>query len=178
MKNYTIGIFQTPEQAAAAVNRLHNDISIPSANISYLYKDAHGRMQSGAESVESAPVEGAKTGATIGGVIGAGLGIATVVGLIPVIGPVFAAGPLLAALGLGGGAVATTAAGALTGAAAGSLLGALVNLGIDEKEAKIYEDKITGGNVLVAVHADEAINVAEVLAEGGATDINSYQIDL
>jgi hypothetical protein len=179
MKNYTLGIFHTPEQAAAAVNRLHADLSIPSDNISYIYKDAHGTMKSSAEeAANSAPVEGAKTGATIGGVIGAGLGIATVMGLIPVIGPVLAAGPLIAALGFSGGVVATTAAGALTGAIAGGLVGALVNLGIGEKEAKIYEDKITGGNVLLAVHADEAVDVSKVLVEEGATDINSYKINM
>ena len=156
MKNYTIGIFKSPLQAASAVTRLHTDLSISSGNISYLYKDSHGTVQTGADGADSGSVVGGvKAGATIGGAIGAGLGIATVVGLIPVIGPVFAAGPLLVALGFGGGAVATTAAGAITGAAAGGLVGALVNLGIGENEAKIYESKITGGDVLLAVHSEE-----------------------
>ncbi len=179
MKNYTLGVFHTPEQAAVAVSRLHTDFSIPSDAISYLYKDTDGTVQKSSEGdVESAPVEGAKTGATIGSVIGAGLGIAAVVGLIPIIGPVFAAGPLIAALGFGGGAVATTAVGALTGAAAGGLVGALINLGIDEEEAKIYEEKITSGNVLVAVHADGAIDVSKVLIDEGATDVHPYNINM
>ncbi len=177
MKNYTLGIFATPELADDAVSRIHNDLSIPTEQISYIYKDAHGAMKSGdANSNAAAPAHGAVTGATIGGVVGAGLGLATVAGLIPVIGPIFAAGPLLAALGMGAGAAATTAAGALTGAAAGGIVGALVNLGIEESAAKVYEEKIVAGNVLVAVHADDAIDIASVLREAGAMDINSYQL--
>jgi hypothetical protein len=101
--------------------------------------------------------------------------LATVAGLIPVIGPIFAAGPLIAALGIGG-AVGATAAGALTGVAAGGLVGALVGLGIDEPAAKEYETEVSSGNVLLAVEADEAIDIASVFSRMGGTNIHAYKI--
>ena len=59
-------------------------------------------------------------------------------------------GPLIAALGLGG-AAATTASGALTGALAGGLIGALVGLGVPEDQAKIYDERVRSGDILVTV---------------------------
>jgi outer membrane lipoprotein SlyB len=44
--------------------------------------------------------------------------------------------------------------GAAAGAATGGIAGALVGFGIPEYEAKIYEGKVRGGEVLVAVHVD------------------------
>ena len=177
MKNYTMGVFNTREQAEAAINTLHNDLHVPTDDISYIYKDVLGRTKE----VDASDVTddtagekaatGAASGATLGGVIGAGLGLATVAGLIPVIGPIFAAGPLIAALGIGG-AVGTTAAGAVTGAAAGGIIGALTNMGLSEPVAKVYQDKVNAGNVLVAVHADDSVDVAHALEHAGATDVN------
>jgi hypothetical protein len=40
-------------------------------------------------------------------------------------------------------------------AAAGGLTGALVGLGIPEYEAKQYESKVKGGNLLISVHTDD-----------------------
>lgn len=173
MKNYTLGVFSSPEQADAAVNTIHSDLSVPSDSISYLYKDKDGAIVADADG--SAPMEGAASGAAIGGAVGAGLGLATVAGLIPVIGPIFAAGPLIAALGIGG-AVGTTAAGALTGAATGGLVGGLLGLGISEPEAKEYESQVSSGNVLLAVEADEAVDIASVFSRMGGTNIHSYKI--
>jgi len=49
---------------------------------------------------------------------------------------------------------------ALSGAAAGATLGgvtgALVGLGIPEVEAKLYEGRVNGGNLLIAVHVETA----------------------
>jgi uncharacterized membrane protein len=91
------------------------------------------------------------------------------------VGPLFAAGPLAAALGLTG-AVGTTAAGAATGAAAGGVIGALVNIGVTEEHAKQYEDRVNAGDVLVAVHAEEDIDVAGLLTGAGALEVNVYQL--
>jgi uncharacterized membrane protein len=46
--------------------------------------------------------------------------------------------------------------GAAAGAAVGGLTGALVGMGIPEYEAKQYEGKVQGGNILISVHTDEA----------------------
>ena len=63
---------------------------------------------------------------------------------IPGLGPFIAAGPLLAAL-----------SGAAAGAT-GGVSGALVGMGIPEIEAKRYEGKIKGGNILISVHTENS----------------------
>ena len=89
-------------------------------------------------------------------------------------------------LGLGGrhlafldpGAPASGKSGAArqNGSRIGGLAGTLVGLGIPEIEAKHYEGKIRGGNILIAVHTDggSARKRAEaVLKHGGAHDVVS-----
>jgi outer membrane lipoprotein SlyB len=66
--------------------------------------------------------------------------------------------------------------GAAAGAAVGGITGALVGLGIPEIEAKRYEGKIKGGNILIAVHVEssEQKDAAErVLKQSGAQDVSS-----
>ena len=58
---------------------------------------------------------------------------------IPGVGPLIAAGPILAAL-----------SGAAVGGAVGGLAGALVGIGIPEYEAKRYEGRIKSGNILIS----------------------------
>ena len=79
-------------------------------------------------------------------------------------GPLIAAGPILAAL-----------SGAAVGAATGGLAGALIGYGVPEIEAKRYEGKIQGGNILLSVHADDAKQVdrvKEIFKKHRAEDIS------
>lgn len=177
MKKFTVGIFQAREDAEKAINRLHNELSIPNSDISYLYRNTDGEvLEVEAHHITTdTPVEGAGKGAAVGGTLGALAGIAAVAGIIPVVGPLFAAGPLAVALGLTG-AVGTTAAGALTGAAAGGVLGALVNLGVGEERAQRYADRVNAGDVLVAAYAEETVDVRGVLESSGAIDIENYSL--
>jgi hypothetical protein len=71
------------------------------------------------------------------------------------------------------GAAATTAAGAITGALAGGLLGALTSLGLPEDRARMYEERIKSGGVLlgVEVREEKAEEVTNVLSSEGAADI-------
>ena len=62
---------------------------------------------------------------------------------IPGIGPLLAAGPIVATL-----------AGVGAGGAAGGIIGALVGMGIPEYEAKRYEGHVKNGGVLMSVHCD------------------------
>lgn len=87
-------------------------------------------------------MEGAGTGSAIGGTIGAIAGAIAAIGttlIVPGIGLVLA-GPIAAAL-----------AGAGAGGLAGGLIGALVGRGIPEDRAKIYEDDIRSGGILISV---------------------------
>ncbi|WP_245614873.1 general stress protein [Muricoccus aerilatus] len=90
---------------------------------------------------------GAGTGATIGTVLGGGAGLLAGIGAlaIPGIGPIVAAGWLVAAL---------TGAGA--GAAAGGLLGSLTGAGVEERDAHVYSEGVRRGGSLVTVRTDDA----------------------
>jgi uncharacterized membrane protein len=68
-----------------------------------------------------------------------------------------------------------TLSGAAVGASVGGVSGALIGMGIPEYEAKQYESKIRDGNLLVAVHTENAeqIKRAEaIFKENKATDIH------
>jgi hypothetical protein len=103
---------------------------------------------------ETGAATGGATGATIGTLVGGGAGLLAGIGAlaIPGVGPVVAAGWLVAAL-----------AGAGVGAAAGGLLGALTQAGIGEEQAEVYAEGVRRGGNLVTVRTDES-RVAEVEA--------------
>jgi hypothetical protein len=115
-------------------------------DISVLFPDKKGARDFAHEKGTKMP-EGAATGAAAGGAIGGTLGLLAGIGslAIPGLGPFIAAGPIMAALG-----------GAAAGATAGGLTGALIGLGIPEYEAKQYESKVKGGNILISVHTDDS----------------------
>ena len=139
-----------------AAGFLDSDISIVANNAAGEYReDTRVTTDNG-----SATAKGAVTGAVVGG--GAGLA-ASLAGLaIPGIGPIIAAGPIVATL-----------AGAGTGAVAGGLIGGLVDLGVPENDAQYYAESVRRGGALVTVRADEsrADEVAAILRERGAVDI-------
>lgn len=108
--------------------------------------------------------EGASAGAALGGALGGivmGLA-ATGVLLIPGVN-VVAAGPVLAVL-----------AGVGAGGTAGGLLGGLAGLGIPEHEAKLVDEGLRRGGVLVGVYAHpERVQVArKILAEAGGRHVH------
>lgn len=103
---------------------------------------------------------GAGIGATLGTLVGGGAGLLAGLGslAIPGIGPIVAAGWLVAAL---------TGAGA--GAAAGGLLGALTGSGVEERDAHVYEESVRRGGSLLTVRADETrLAQAETILAGHA----------
>lgn len=110
--------------------------------------------------------EGATAGASTGAVIGGALGVLAGIGAlaIPGIGPLLAAGPLVAALaGIGAGGVI------------GGFTGALIGMGMPEFEAKKYEGRMQRGGILLAVHCGtrgQVQRAREILAETGADDIS------
>src|SRR5258705_11040171 len=118
----------------------------------------------GHENATKAP-EGAAAGAGTGVVLGGALGWLAGIGAlaIPGVGPLIAAGPIMAAL-----------SGAAVGGAVGGITGALVGMGIPEYEAKRYEGKIKGGNILISVHSDnrdETKKAKEIFEQAGAKEI-------
>lgn len=165
-KNISVfGIYSSRENAENAVDQLVA-ASFRQEDISVLLQDNVGTKDFAHEKRTKAP-EGATTGAVAGGVIGGALGLLASIGVlaIPGIGPLIAAGPIIAALtGIGSGGVL------------GGIIGALVGIGIPEYEAKRYEGRIRDGGILLSVHCDNAEWVAkakDVLKQTGADDIAS-----
>jgi hypothetical protein len=135
-------------------------------DISVLMADRSGTRDFAHEQHTKAP-EGAVAGAGIGGTTGGVLGLLAGIGTlaIPGVGPLIAAGPIMAAL-----------SGIAVGATVGGLTGALIGMGIPELEAKRYEGKLASGNVLLSIHAedsDEVKRAKDILEAQGATDIST-----
>ena len=98
------------------------------------------------KSAEGAAI-GAGTGTVIGGVLGwlVGIGMLT----LPGIGPLLAAGPIVAAL-----------SGAAVGGTVGGVAGGLTGLGFSDDEVNRYLGRIKEGHALVAVHSDDEAELA------------------
>src|ERR1700750_1010504 len=159
------GIYATAATAEAAVDHLIARGFTNSA-ISVLLPDVESTRAFAHEKSTKAP-EGAATGVTTGGVVGGTLGLLAGIGAlaIPGVGPLIAAGPIMAALaGLG------------VGGAVGGIVGALVGMGIPEYEAKRYEGRVKDGGILVSVHCDSSEEVSrakDVLKRVGGDDVAS-----
>ena len=179
MKIHTIGVFIAREDAEKAINYIHNKLSVPNEEISYLYRNSEGEVREveAGKISSKTPGEGAKTGAKAGAALGGIAGLAIAAGTIPVIGPLVAAGPLMAALGITG-ALGTVGAGAIGGAAVGGLVGALANIGIGKEKAKRYEDQVLAGNILVAVHTNEGMDVAQAMMDHNAVEVETFGVSV
>jgi hypothetical protein len=165
MKKATIGIVKSTPAAESVVARLQAS-GIQTNDVSVLMPDKRGTRDFAHEHSTKAP-EGAITGVGAGGVIGGTLGLLAGIGAlaIPGFGPLIAAGPLMATL-----------SGAAAGAAVGGIAGALVGMGIPEIEAKQYEGKVRGGNILIAVHTESPETrkvVEQILKEAEASDVST-----
>jgi hypothetical protein len=159
------GIYTTQHDVESAVGLLRSR-GFRATDVSVLWPQNIGTKDLGHRMATKAP-EGAAAGAGSGAVVGGALGWLIGIGAIavPGVGPLMAAGPIVAAL-----------AGAGAAGAVGGVTGALVGYGIPEYEAKRYEGRIRKGGILLSVHADDAEWVKrarEVLVETGATDISS-----
>jgi len=139
-----------------------------SGDVSVLFPDKGSSRDFAHEQKTKAP-EGATAGASTGGVLGGALGWLAGIGslAIPGLGPFIAAGPIMGAL-----------SGAAAGAAVGGIAGALIGMGIPEHEAKLYEGKVRGGNILISVHTEDSTErrrAKEVFESAGADDVATKQ---
>jgi hypothetical protein len=156
---------KTDAQAIRIANRLKTSGFAP-GDISILAPDRGGVRDLGHENSTKAP-EGAAAGATTGALLGGALGWMAGIGAlaIPGLGPLIAAGPILATL-----------SGMAAGGTVGGLTGGLVGMGIPEYEAQQYESKLREGNILLCVHADdsnEAARARKILSEEKAESIST-----
>lgn len=165
MKKVVMCIVQEQSQAEPIVAQLQA-AGFSSNDVSVLFPDKKGTKDFAHEQNTKAP-EGAVAGVGTGGVLGGALGLLLGIGAlaIPGLGPFIAAGPIMA-----------TMSGMAAGAAVGGIAGGLIGMGIPEIEAKRYEGKIKGGNILISVHAetsDEVKRAEELFRAAKAEDICS-----
>ncbi|MGA8154027.1 MAG: DUF3341 domain-containing protein [Terriglobales bacterium] len=166
MKNRAeFGIYRTQGEVEYAVDLLRAE-GFRNTYISVLFPQNQGTKDFAVEKNTKAP-EGTATGATTGAVVGGTLGWLAGTGTlaIPGVGPLIAAGPIVAALtGVG------------VGSAIGGITRGLVGMGIPEYEAKRYEGRIKEGGILLSVHCDDSKWVAKaraILENSGASDVAS-----
>jgi hypothetical protein len=159
------GIYKNTAAAETAVDQLLA-AGFSNQDVSVLMADKRGAREFAAEKNTKAP-EGATTGAGVGGTIGGTLGLLAGIGAlaIPGVGPLIAAGPIMATL-----------AGVGVGGAVGGVVGALVGMGIPEYEAKRYEGHVKEGGILISIHCDSSEEVSrakDILRATGGDDIAS-----
>lgn len=150
-----VGLYDDIRDAQRAVEALRN-AGIPRDDISLVaydrtgefgsYLDREGdttrRTTETTDDVGDGTLAGAGIGAVLGGLGGLLVGLGALA--IPGIGPIVAAGPIVATL-----------AGAGIGAAAGGIVGALVDLGLPEEQAQYYAEGVRRGGTLVTVQASD-----------------------
>lgn len=159
------GIYPSTPEAEHGVDALMLE-GVPARDISVILSDGDGGRGLAHEKHTKAP-EGATMGGVTGGAVGGTLGLLAGLGslAIPGVGPLIAAGPLVATLaGLGAGGTL------------GGVVGALVGVGMPEYEARRYDGRLKSGGILLSVHCGSAIDVQtakNVLERTGASDISS-----
>ena len=138
-------IFPHRDSFEAALEALR-DAGFRNSDISAILPERDHTTKDLAHEISSKAPEGTATGAgagaAVGGVLGWLIGLGALA--IPGVGPLVAAGPIVAALA-GAGAVG----------AAGGLVGGLIGAGIPEIEAKRYAGRIREGGYLISVHCDD-----------------------
>jgi hypothetical protein len=120
-------------------------------------------LGTGETATPAGTASGGSAGAVVGTLLGGGAGLLAGIGslAIPGLGPVVAAGWLVATL-----------TGAGIGAAGGGLIGALTGAGVSESQATVYAEGVRRGGTLVSVRTEEReLPRAEaVFARYGADD--------
>ena len=164
-KTAVFGIYPAYASVEYGVDALRT-AGFRNSDISVLFPENTGSKDFAHEKGTKAP-EGASAGGGTGVVVGGALGWLAGIGslALPGLGPLIAAGPIVATL-----------AGAGVGGVVGGLTGALIGMGIPEYEAKRYEGRVKDGGILLSVHSDSSDSTKrakQILEETGAQDISS-----
>jgi len=160
-----IGIYPDRKTVSDAINVLYKAGYRPT-DISVLSSDNQGSKDF-ALMKRTKVLEGAAAGAAIGAVVAAALAwfVSTPIVNIPALGPLVAAGPVMAAF-----------AGAGAGGALGWLVGLLTGSRFAEYVAKRYAGRIRHGGILMSVHCDSpewCTRAKAALKDTGARNISS-----
>ncbi|KZE38403.1 general stress protein [Bhargavaea cecembensis] len=141
-----VGYYDNEQQAIDAIEDLKRQ-GYTTEDISVISKN-NDDVEAIQDETGTQAAEGAATGAATGGVLGGLGGVLAGLGAlaIPGIGPIVAAGPVVAGL-----------TGAAAGAGVGGLAGALIGMGVPEDEAERYETYFNEGKILVLVDRNASV---------------------
>lgn len=175
-KTTITALYDRTEDAQKALRELQN-MDISREDISLIASDATGEYGRNGDrnlSTEDDTAEDVVTGATVGGLGGLVVGLATLA--IPGIGPVLAAGPIASALVAGG---VGAGVGASVGAVAGGVVGALTDLGLSEERAGYYAEGVRRGGTLLTTHVPDNMSsrVMDMLNGYHAVDVEERVSD-
>jgi len=162
-----VGTYDNIQTAYAVANDLisagysRNDISVIANDVNQQYAPYVDATHANYVDSSDDAARGAGIGAVLGGLGGLLVGLGALA--IPGVGPVIAAGPLLAAL-----------TGAGVGAVTGGIVGALVDLGVPDEEAQLYSEGLRRGHVLVIAQVPNASTnaVTRLMERPGLVDIH------
>lgn len=143
-------VFDSREEAERALTELRN-LGVSDSAVSIVGRSDENEFSQN-RTYDNDEAGDAKSDVVKGAVIGTGagalLGIAALA--IPGVGPLAAAGAIAASA-----IPEAVAIGAGVGLAAGSVAGLLASHGVDEEDAKYYEDRLNQGGIFVSVKADD-----------------------
>jgi len=162
-----IAVYPDHESAERAVKLLNKE-GIPMSSLSIVGRDFQvSEKPIGFATPGYFAKEGASTGALVGGLFGMLMGAAFLV--LPGVGPMVVAGPLVGAL-LGG------LEGLIAGAAFGALSGALIGWGIPKDQALLYETEVKAGKFLLIYRGDpeSAARAKALLKTSSPERLDSY----
>lgn len=143
MGDYVINVYENEQQAAEAIEEFKKE-GYTTDEISVIANQANDLSKMSQE-VKTSTMDGAIAGAATGGALGIAGALAGLPAvLVPGLGAILAAGPVLTMLG-----------GALVGARSseGGLLNSLMNIGLPEEDAQQYSNEVQEGKFLVILHA-------------------------
>lgn len=172
MKKIILGTFKSRPRAEILIQHLQGELNLSKDDISCICRTTDGQVY---EIEETLPVEDPslsreeRYGAMLGGFMGSIAGLATLVSIIPAIGPVFARGPIIMAVGIGISALGMVVAGTLSGAVIGGIVGTFFN---STPKGLVRSEDDNG--VLVVAHTRDEEEVGRAFTLYGASGVEVY----
>lgn len=154
-RNVASAVFGTRAQAETAIARLtahgisEQSISVISKHDEDFERSHEHHADHDRHDHTDTKASGAGKGVAIGAGAGAVAGLAALA--IPGVAPFFAAGAVAEALGIVGSTAATSA---VVGGAIGGITGALMKYGVDEENARYFDEHLQRGGYWVGVDLD------------------------
>ena len=154
----TISAFESRDHAERALGGMR-EAGFRDEDIGWATR--HDEAPEGVQDKGDDVAAGATAGAVTGGALGA-LGAAAGMALIPGLGPFLAGGDL--------GTILITAG---ASAAAGGLLGGLAGMGVEEEEAKFYDEEFRAGRPVMTYTGDRHDEARDIFRRHGGYDYES-----